>query len=243
MTNKFEEAMRAKPFAPNGLVSNMWDSFMKWRAGNQLPSNGVGIPAGLQTGYSAQVTNGAVPGTPVLNDPYPGVVPQVQPATSNIPVQRIEDTSSFIPSIPQQQQPYVVGNTVAPTVNNTTQAGLFNPQQAPASFSGYGSRQYTEGLLQDQSDLSGLNNINAGDTGFSFGSPSSWNWDGIGTGLNLANQAFNAYLGYEQLQQGKEQLAFTKDAWQKNYEMQRDAYDREVSAQESRHAKWNPVGG
>lgn len=61
-------------------------------------------------------------------------------------------------------------------------------------------------------------------------------WQGLNTGLQTATGLAQVYQGFQALDLSKDQYNFQKNAWQKNFAMQKDAYDRNVADVESRKA-------
>lgn len=57
-------------------------------------------------------------------------------------------------------------------------------------------------------------------------------WEGVQAGINTATGLFQAYQGFQALDLAKDQFQFSKDAWTQNFNMQKDAYDREVTRME-----------
>lgn len=80
------------------------------------------------------------------------------------------------------------------------------------------------------------------------GIPQDGWWDtmggmkGLASGAQAANSLFSMYLGKQALGLGKDQLAFQKDAWQKNYDQNLKDYEERKARQAlARAATGNPA--
>ena len=60
--------------------------------------------------------------------------------------------------------------------------------------------------------------------------------EGLAQGAQAIQGLFGVYQGMEALDMAQEKFDFQKDAWNKNFAMQKDAYDRQVEQVESRKA-------
>ena len=63
-----------------------------------------------------------------------------------------------------------------------------------------------------------------------------WNWGNIGEGLQGASSIADSYINYMNFKNAEDQLNFTKDAWQQNYDQSLAAYNRQVERQDSKEA-------
>ena len=142
--------------------------------------------------------------------------------------------------------------------NAGTTTPATTPVQTPASitsadpsslFSPIGSLNDINSAGFDQAVANNTGNAMTGDS-FNF----DWQNQGTGTGSNFLSNGWDAmggmeglsqglsalsgvgqtFLGFQQLGQAKDQLNFTKNAWQADYDMRLADYNRSVARQESK---------
>ena len=128
------------------------------------------------------------------------------------------------------------GNNTNTQTNPITGLPRVNNQLSPNNFWNQSTPQGINPITglatnNDPSTIAGLegtsfNALNTPDAN------SFWNnagtWEGIGQGLGAAASIGNVFLGFEQLGQAEDQLAFTKEAFWANYNQQ--VADREEAA-------------
>ncbi len=192
-------------------------------AGNSfLNSTGVATPSGPAT-----VSNGVA--SPVF--------PQSSPAQFSPIASGPQNPSSAYSG--SSFSPVGVSAPGIPGASGITTPATYSGSNFSPIGGGAGVNPYTTSSLV--SNLEPVSAAAGGDSMFSsIGDTASSMWDGIGgwqglqSGIQTGLGAFQAYQGMEALDLANEKFGFQKDAWQKNYNMQKDAYDRQVAQVESR---------
>lgn len=165
---------------------------------------------------------------PMLFEPN-GVTPM---ATNSGVIPNLQSTAApSTQASPNMRQNFVPTPQVAAPVSTPTPGSGFTPISGPAYSAANGSSAYNPmgtATPQAQSMFSGV-----GET-LSNGWDAIGGWQGLQSGLQAATGIFQAYQGMEALGLAEDKFNFQKDAWQANYDMQKDAYDRQVAQVESR---------
>lgn len=112
-------------------------------------------------------------------------------------------------------------------LNSSQQAGLAQSYGNLASVGDTASMSNPVGSMTNLDKGMYLNN--AGDTTLGL---DNGTWGNIGAGLNIAQGLAGLYLGNKQLGLAEDQFAFNKDMATKEYDMAKDAYDRNVKRAE-----------
>jgi hypothetical protein len=202
-----------------------------------LPSqNGAGY---VPTPYGAQASF-----TPIQATSNNAAVTATTPVTTTA-----ASTAGFTPITPTSTATNTTSNSLnlGPVSSSTTPTSgldlnaIANSYQSPFSSSataaaGSGVRALNT-ATPTTGDTSFLSNAWQGTKDTASGVwDSIGGWQGLNTGLQTATGLFQTYQGMKTLQLAEDQFDFQKNAWQENYNMQKDAYDRQVAQVESRKA-------
>lgn len=164
--------------------------------------------------------------TPLPNND--GVLPNISPAPVAQPIPMSTQGAGFNP---------IQGPSPMAAAQPSPMASGFSPISGPAYNAVNGNSSYSPPITSGVPGVTGPSNTGMS-TGFGDTLSSGWNaiggWQGLQSGLQTAGGLFQAYQGMQALDLAKEKFGFQKDAWQANYDMQKDAYDRQVAQVESR---------
>ena len=163
-------------------------------------------------------------------------------------VQMVDQTNITQANAVTQPNIFNAGTTTPATTPLQTPASITSAD--PSSlFSPIGSLNDINSAGFDQAVANNTGNAMTGDS-FNF----DWQNQGTGTGSNFLSNGWDAmggmeglsqglsalsgvgqtFLGFQQLGQAKDQLNFTKNAWQADYDMRLADYNRSVARQESK---------
>lgn len=223
-----------------------------------MATNNNGFLGGVSSWWDqtfVQPTQGVYQGVPNAMPAYKNSTGVVTPNGGAIPTQggfapitNIPQTDNWTP----QNNNFAAPQT-AQSVSPGTQPALFAPQTQggiatpgtvgtdPSIFQAIGN--HTDGSWVDNPNIASVGTPTP-QTNFlsDVGSSLSNGWDAIGgmqgvsTGLNALAGIGQTYLGFQQLGLAEDQFNFTRNAWQQDYNMRLEDYNRRVTRQEDRDA-------
>ncbi|AUR82507.1 coil containing protein [Vibrio phage 1.152.O._10N.222.46.E1] len=223
-----------------------------------MATNNNGFFGGVSNWWDTnfvQPTEGAYQGVPGAVPAYKNSTGVITPSGGAVPapggfapITAIPQTDNWTP----QNNNFAAPQT-ATSVSPGTQPALFAPQTQggiatpgtvgtdPSIFQAIGN--HTDGSWVGNPNIASVG-TNPQQTSFlsGVGDSLSGGWDAIGgmqglaTGLDTLSGIGQTYMGFQQLGLAEDQFNFTRNAWQQDYDMRLQDYNRQVTRQEERDA-------